>query len=39
MKLKPAVHYRGVNKKVWEAYMFIYGGGPQIVRKTLNIYE
>jgi hypothetical protein len=39
LKLKPAVHYRAVNKKVWEAYVLIYGGGPAIIRKTLNIYE
>ncbi|OMJ95708.1 hypothetical protein SteCoe_770 [Stentor coeruleus] len=38
-KLKPAVHYRAVNKKVWEAYVLIYSGGPAIIRKTLNIYE
>ena len=38
-KLKPAVHYRGVNYKVWKAYLKTYGGGPQIVRKKLNIYD
>ena len=38
-KLKAAVHYRVTNKKVWETYVFIYGGGPEIVRKSLNIYE
>lgn len=38
-KLKAAVHYRAINKKVWETYLFIYGGGPEIVRKSLSIYE
>ena len=38
-KLKPVVHYRGVNKKVWEAYIHIYGGGPPIIRNKINIYE
>lgn len=38
-KLKAAVHYRAINKKVWETYIFIYGGGPEITRKSLNIYD
>jgi hypothetical protein len=36
--LKPVAHYRGVNEKVWLAYLRIYGGGPPIMRKKLNIY-
>ncbi|CAG9331010.1 unnamed protein product [Blepharisma stoltei] len=38
-KLKPVAHYRGVNENVWKLYIKIYGGGPEIVRKKLNIYE
>lgn len=38
-KLKGAVHYRAVNQKVWEAYIFIYGGGPEVIRTKPNIYE
>ncbi|CAG9331926.1 unnamed protein product [Blepharisma stoltei] len=39
LKLKPVAHYRGVNEKVWQAYYTIYGGGPAIARKKLNIYD
>lgn len=39
LKLKAAVDYRGLNEKVWQAYHRIYGGGPVIVRKRLNIYD
>ena len=38
-KLRAAIDYRGINNKVWEAYHSIYGGGPVIIRKKLNIYE
>ncbi|CAG9332517.1 unnamed protein product [Blepharisma stoltei] len=38
-KLKPVAHYRGVNENVWNLYLKIYGGGPEIVRRKLNIYE
>ena len=31
-------HYRGVNKEVWQLLHKIYGGGPTIVRKELDIY-
>ncbi len=31
--------YRGVNEFVWEAYWRIYGGGPAIVRKVMDIYS
>lgn len=39
LKLKPVAHYRGVNEQVWKAYAQMYGGGPVICRKRLNIYE
>ncbi|OMJ92932.1 hypothetical protein SteCoe_4141 [Stentor coeruleus] len=39
LKLKAAMDYRGLNEKVWQAYHRIYGGGPMIVRKRLNIYD
>ena len=38
-KLKPAVHYRAINRDVWETYVFIYSGGPEIIRRSLNIYK
>ena len=38
-KLKPVAHYRGVNERVWNTYFKIYGGGPVIARKKLNIYD
>jgi hypothetical protein len=37
--LKKAVNYRGVNEQVWLSYYKIYGGGPVIARKTLNLYD
>eukprot|EP01130_Rhizamoeba_saxonica_P005401 TRINITY_DN2157_c0_g1_i2.p1 TRINITY_DN2157_c0_g1~~TRINITY_DN2157_c0_g1_i2.p1 ORF type:complete len:666 (-),score=107.14 TRINITY_DN2157_c0_g1_i2:11-2008(-) len=37
--LKKNIHYRGVNKLVWKYLVEIYGGGPEIVRKELNIYR
>jgi hypothetical protein len=33
------IHYRGVNKSVWDAFLKIYGGGPSIARKALDIYS
>lgn len=39
LKLKPVAHYRGVNEKVWQAYYKIYGGGPALARRKLNIYD
>ena len=38
-KLRAAIDYRGLNHKVWEAYLNMYGGGPTIARRKLNIYE
>jgi len=32
------VEYRGVNKEVWELLSKFYGGGPPIIRDSLNIY-
>jgi len=37
--LKKAVNYRGVNEQVWFTYFKIYGGGPVIARRTLNLYD
>lgn len=37
--LKPQTHYRGVNYKVWEYFMRVYGGGPILCRSTLDIYD
>mmetsp|Transcript_27996 Transcript_27996/g.34142 ORF Transcript_27996/g.34142 Transcript_27996/m.34142 type:complete len:167 (+) Transcript_27996:319-819(+) len=37
--LKIALHYRGINKKVWDFFMETYGGGPAIIRRSLDIYE
>lgn len=31
-------HYRGINRRVWEYFVRAYGGGPIIIRKTINIY-
>ena len=33
------VEYRGVNKDVWDLISKIYGGGPAIIRESLNIYS
>jgi hypothetical protein len=38
-QLQVVSNYRGVNERVWNAYLKFYGGGPAIVRKKLNIYE
>mmetsp|Transcript_26793 Transcript_26793/g.61769 ORF Transcript_26793/g.61769 Transcript_26793/m.61769 type:complete len:500 (+) Transcript_26793:71-1570(+) len=37
--LKPVEHYRGVNGKVWEFWQKRYGGGPVILRRTIDIYS
>ncbi|PJF16913.1 Doa4p [Paramicrosporidium saccamoebae] len=31
-------HYRGVNRNVWHYFHGVYGGGPVLVRKSINIY-
>lgn len=37
--LEKGKDYRGVNRHVWEAFIIIYGGGPEIKRMTVDIYE
>lgn len=37
--LSRGIHYRGVNEKVWNYFLGIYGGGPPIKRSTINIYN
>jgi len=37
--LKLNQDYRGVNKEVWQIFQSLYGGGPTIVRETLDIYS
>lgn len=36
--LRQVEDYRGVNRMVWEYFVNIYGGGPPIVRKDLDIH-
>merc|ERR1719174_2362580 len=31
--------YRGVNEKIWGHWVKTYGGGPEIPRKSVDIYE
>ncbi len=31
--------YRGVNREVWQIFQSLYGGGPTIVRESLDIYS
>jgi hypothetical protein len=37
--LKRIRQYRGINSKVWNFLFGIYGGGPAIRRKTLDLYD
>lgn len=37
--LSRSIHYRGVNERVWSYLHGIYGGGPMIRSKVLNIYH
>jgi len=37
--LKLKVHYRGINAEVWNYFFNIYGGGPPIIRRTMDIYD
>ena len=37
--LKAAIHYRGVNERVWAFLHGIYGGGPVLRRREINIYS
>ena len=32
-------HYRGVNEGVWNYLFAIYGGGPALMRNSIDIYE
>lgn len=32
-------HYRGVNRRVWGYFHRIYGGGPTIIRRSINVYS
>jgi len=36
---RAAVHYRGVNVRVWRFLHGVYGGGPVLRRKEINLYE
>jgi hypothetical protein len=36
--LRAATHYRGVNANVWNFLHSIYGGGPMLRRKDINVY-
>jgi ubiquitin C-terminal hydrolase len=36
--LKPLVHYRGVNWKVWTFLQNRYGGGPELKRSKISVY-
>jgi hypothetical protein len=36
--LSRGVHYRGINMRVWAYFAGVYGGGPPIRRRTINIY-
>ena len=37
--LQKLVDYRGVNEKVWNLFIMLYGGGPCIWGKTYDIYD
>lgn len=37
--LQMQVHYRAVNKNVWQIFHRMYGGGPLIIRRDLDIYS
>jgi hypothetical protein len=37
-KLVKRDDYRGVVKEVWDHFQSIYGGGPALVRRTLDLY-
>lgn len=36
--LQRSVHYRAVNQDIWRYLQGVYGGGPTIPRKSVNIY-
>lgn len=37
--LRATTHYRGVNSNVWQFLTRIYGGGPELRRKEIDIYS
>lgn len=37
--LRQAVHYRGLNQTEWDLFHGWYGGGPPVVRRSMNIYS
>jgi hypothetical protein len=37
--LQKIKHYRGVTQGVWRFFVDTYGGGPEILSDTLNIYD
>jgi len=37
--LRRGVDFRGVTPQVWQYFHSIYGGGPPIIRRTINIYD
>lgn len=37
--LQRGAHYRGVNRDVWRYLHAVYGGGPAVVRTTINLYS
>jgi hypothetical protein len=37
--LQPGVHFRGVNKGVWDFLARMHGGGPVIRKKRLDLYD
>lgn len=36
---RPEVHYRAVNSKVWNFLHNIYGGGPTLIRRKIDVYS
>jgi len=36
--LRPKKNYRAVTKEVWDYFINIYGGGPPVIRKIVDIY-
>jgi len=37
--LEKVVHYRGLDEREWKIFHQVYGGGPVIIRKTVDIYD
>jgi hypothetical protein len=32
-------YFEGVTPQVWQYFYSVYGGGPPIIRRTINIYD